>query len=331
MNPTPWRTIGACTALTLSLALAGCGDDESGVRPGAAAAGGPVTIRHAAGTTKLDRPAVRVASLEWEFTEELLAIGVVPVGATDIEQYRKYVGVRSEALAKTRDLGTRQEPNLEAIASLRPDLIVGDLERHKSIYSKLSQIAPTTLHSQYKDKASDPEEPLARMSRTVRDLGKATGHDAQSETVLTHMDRTFAEAAKRIQTAGKAGTPYLLAQGFTDQGAPLLWIFLGDSWPGGVAAKVGLKPGYTGTFDRYGFNQVGVEGLAKAPAGTAFFYQVQPDDDVIAGKISANAAWASLPFVKDGAVHKLRPDTWFYGGPLSAERLAAQVADGLAR
>lgn len=42
-------------------------------------------------------------------------------------------------------VGTREQPNLEVISSLQPDLIIADAERHKGIYKDLQQIAPTIV------------------------------------------------------------------------------------------------------------------------------------------------------------------------------------------
>lgn len=39
----------------------------------------------------------------------------------------------------------RSQPSLEAIAVLKPDLIIADAERHRAIYQDLQRIAPTLL------------------------------------------------------------------------------------------------------------------------------------------------------------------------------------------
>ncbi|MQB02371.1 MAG: ABC transporter substrate-binding protein, partial [Actinobacteria bacterium] len=42
-------------------------------------------------------------------------------------------------------VGTIEEPDLEAIAALEPDLILSATVRHEEIYDELSQIAPTVF------------------------------------------------------------------------------------------------------------------------------------------------------------------------------------------
>jgi len=43
------------------------------------------------------------------------------------------------------EVGTESEVNLEAIAKLKPDLIIGTKLRQENIYDKLAAIAPTVM------------------------------------------------------------------------------------------------------------------------------------------------------------------------------------------
>ena len=76
------RTLGLLTALTLS---------TLGGARAATCAGQNVT--HALGQTCVSGVPKRVVSLEWTYTENLLALGVQPVGAADLTGYREWVRV----------------------------------------------------------------------------------------------------------------------------------------------------------------------------------------------------------------------------------------------
>ena len=66
-----------------------------------------------------------------------LAVGVQPVGMADIQEYHNWVNIDAELSAMTLyDVGGRQEPNLEAIAALEPDLIIGVSFRHDGMFSR---------------------------------------------------------------------------------------------------------------------------------------------------------------------------------------------------
>jgi iron complex transport system substrate-binding protein len=77
----------------------------------------------------------------------LLELGVRPVGSAGrvfedgTTQFRRVQGFDTTGIAS---VGSYGEPNLEAIAALQPDLIVGH-EFNEQIYDQLSQIAPTVL------------------------------------------------------------------------------------------------------------------------------------------------------------------------------------------
>src|SRR5690554_378402 len=100
-------------------------------------------IKDSIGDQTIDGTPQRVVVLEWTYAEDVLALGVQPVGAADIENYNKWVNIGTELSSEVVDVGTRQEPNLETIASLEPDLIIAVSFRHKPILDQLNAIAPT--------------------------------------------------------------------------------------------------------------------------------------------------------------------------------------------
>ncbi|MET3210678.1 UNVERIFIED_CONTAM: ABC-type Fe3+-citrate transport system substrate-binding protein [Paenibacillus sp. PvR008] len=72
---------------------------------------GPVTVKHNRGEITLDRPAQRVVVLEWTFTEDMIALGVQPVGNAGYKQY-----VTPEAAldsSMTDELGSSIQSGLE--------------------------------------------------------------------------------------------------------------------------------------------------------------------------------------------------------------------------
>src|SRR3712207_8573933 len=71
----------------------------------------------------MEKPAERVAVLEWQQTEALLSLCVNPVGAADVKGFDTWVSAE-ELPEDTTDVGTRGEPNLEALFATDPDLIV---------------------------------------------------------------------------------------------------------------------------------------------------------------------------------------------------------------
>ena len=102
-------------------------------------------ITHAMGTTDVPDNAQRVAILTNEGTEAILHLGVIPVGAAqswDADPFHQHL---LPALADTVSLGTETAINLEVLAALAPDLIIGTKARQEKIYEQLSAIAPTVM------------------------------------------------------------------------------------------------------------------------------------------------------------------------------------------
>lgn len=112
------------------------------------------TIQHEGGETQICGKPQRVAVLNPKMLDLLLSLNVQPIGYAEVfsdhrgdfdrpSQQIPYLGDRiTQPIA---NLGISGEPSLEAIARLKPDLILGDSLGNKEEYTRLSQIAPTLL------------------------------------------------------------------------------------------------------------------------------------------------------------------------------------------
>lgn len=102
-------------------------------------------ISHAMGTTAVPDHPLRVVTLTNEATEDMVALGIIPVGAARSANSDPWYDYLKADLADTVVVGEELAPDLEAIALLQPDLIVGNKRRHEKIYDQLSAIAPTVM------------------------------------------------------------------------------------------------------------------------------------------------------------------------------------------
>ena len=103
----------------------------------------PVT--HAMGTSCVSEAPQRVAVLDSGELDVLLSLGLQPVAATTPNQAGQFPTYLRNQLAPTVDLGVPQEPDMERLAALKPDLILGSKLRHGRYYPILASIAPTVL------------------------------------------------------------------------------------------------------------------------------------------------------------------------------------------
>jgi len=102
-------------------------------------------ITHAMGTTDVPDAPKRIVVLTNEGTEALLAIGVTPVGAVESWNGNPWYGYLMPMMGEASFLGAESAVDLEAIAALAPDLILGSKVRQEAIYEQLSAIAPTVM------------------------------------------------------------------------------------------------------------------------------------------------------------------------------------------
>lgn len=101
------RLLSLVLVIAVILVVAGCGSNNTkspaanesatgnatatATNAGSEAASGPIVLKDAKGEVKLDKPAQKVVVLEWTFTEDIIALGMQPVGNADNENYKVWV------------------------------------------------------------------------------------------------------------------------------------------------------------------------------------------------------------------------------------------------
>jgi iron-siderophore transport system substrate-binding protein len=237
------RSLRLLLLLSIALIPAACGEDSTG---GGAAGSAPpasseptafpVTIEHKFGETTLTQAPKRVVVVGLREQDSLLALGIVPVGTT--EWYGDHPGAifpwAKKALGDAplpEKLGYTDGIEIERVAALRPDLILGVYSGlTKKDYDTLSKIAPTVAQppGQVDWGSSWQDEILT--------VGKAVGKPEEAERLRDKAEAELAAAAKahpefKGQTAAIA-TPYqgIYVYGPQDARSRLL-VDLGFTFP----------------------------------------------------------------------------------------------------
>ena len=306
-----------------ALLLTACGTTEDAADPAAsqpAAAGGSgsgetITITDDRGTVELDGPATKVVSLEWGLTENLLTLGITPVGAADVAGYNTWDTV-VPLDASTPDVGFRGEPSLDAIAALEPDLVVTTTDLPAEVIDQIEAEYPVIAL-----RGSDASDPIGKMRSTLEILGEATGTSDAAQAALDDFDAKVADAKTQLDEAGKAGAAFTMADGWLADGAVSIRMYTPGSFLGGIAQEIGLTNAWTGEGDPdYGLAQTDVEGLTAL--GDIHFLYVASDGeggDAFKDGLTGNAIWEQLPFVVAGNTTRLPDGIWLFGGPASGE------------
>lgn len=315
-------------ALVAALSLAACGGDGNDASAGTAA----LAITDDTGKrVELERPARRVVAIEWESAENVLALGVDPVGVGDREIYRDWVAAGEDLPEGTQSVGTRGEASLEKIASLKPDVIVAGRDGIEKSRAKLERIAPVAVFDIAPEPGSDATE-WERMTTEVQRLGVLLGKPEAADALLARLERTLHEQRAKVERAGAAGQSVALVQGFTD-GKPSARLFDDGAQLAEVLRRLGLENAFKGKRQRWGITPAGLEGLRRVAGADWMLTLALPSDDPFRETWSENPAYRRFPVVERDQVVPLGGDTWTWGGPLSAElaarRIAAAVTGGV--
>ena len=94
-----------------------------------------IPVEHAMGKTEVPANPKRVVILTNEGTEALLELGVKPVGAVKSWTGDPWYPHIKDKMKDVKVVGDEGQVNVETIASLKPDLIIGNKMRHEKCTS----------------------------------------------------------------------------------------------------------------------------------------------------------------------------------------------------
>ncbi|MER6408707.1 iron-siderophore ABC transporter substrate-binding protein [Streptomyces viridosporus] len=314
--------------LAAALLLTACGTTE----PAAGAAeesSGAVTLTDASGAeVELDGPAKKVVGTEWNVVEHLISLGVDPVGVADVKGYKTW-NTAVPLTNEPEDIGTRGEPSMDTIASLKPDLIVATTDLQPSAVQQLRKVAPVLAV-----KPADASDPVGRMLGNVDLIAEATGTTERAATLKKDFEAKLAEGRKALADAGLDGAEIAFADGYVTSNQVSVRPYTAGSLIGGVNERLGLKNAWKTKGDEsYGLAATDVEGLTGL--GKVRFVYIgndnDPSSDPFGKELAGNSVWKSLPFVKSGDVHRLSDGIWMFGGTGSMEQYADAVVEALTK
>ncbi|MEV5858889.1 iron-siderophore ABC transporter substrate-binding protein [Streptomyces sp. NPDC052071] len=313
-----------------ALSLAACGTTEPSSDDASAASGKPaekITLTDAKGTkVTLDGPATKVVATEWNVVEDLVALGVDPVGVADVKGYTAW-NTAAPLTGSPKDIGTRGEPSIDTVAALAPDLVVATSDLSPAVVKQLRKVAPVIEIT-----SADAADQIGTMTEGLDLIAKATGKESESAALKKDFDTSVAEGKKALADAGLGGAEIASADGYVASNQVSVRAYTGGSLLGAVNEKLGLKNAWTVKGDEsYGLATTDVEGLTGLGDLQFTYVANDADGDAFAGPLAKNAVWKSLPFVKAGDVHRLPDGVWMFGGPRSMEAYIDSLVDALTK
>lgn len=319
------RKILSVFAILAVLLVSACGNtkDEAKENSNNSEKETSYTVKHAMGTTEIKGNPKRVVVLTNEGTEALLALGIKPVGAVQSWLGNPWYDHIQDEMKDVEVVGTESEVNLEKIAALKPDLIIGNKIRQEKVYDKLSQIAPTvfaeTLRGDWKENFSL--------------YAKAVNREEEGTKVLNQYEDKVAALKEKLgdKTNQEVSVVRFMA-GVTR-------IYYTDSFSGVIFNELGFKR--TTTQEKL-FKadsklgnlavEVGKEAIPDMDGDILFYFTYAPEGDKDATATEKewtnDALWKNLNAVKNGKAYKVDDAIWnTAGGVLAANIMLDDIEE----
>ncbi|MGY1695055.1 ABC transporter substrate-binding protein [Geodermatophilus sp. SYSU D00814] len=196
--PRPARLAVPLAVLVLSGGLTACGgsgdDTASAAGPSSSSGAFPVTIENRFGTTEIPAEPQRVVTVGFNDQDFVLALGVTPVGERELlGDYDATARPWAQDLLPAEDIPTvgSDEIDLEAVAALEPDLIVGVYSfMDQAVYDQLSGIAPTLAQT---DEYADGATPWQEQTLLT---GRALGREDEAQQLVDDVEGRFRQAVE---------------------------------------------------------------------------------------------------------------------------------------
>jgi len=281
------------------------------------------SVEHAMGSTEIPATPEKIVVLTNEGTEALLALGIKPVGAVSSWSGQPWYEHIADQMDGVEVVGQETAIDLEAIAKLKPDLIIGNKIRQEADYENLSKIAPTvfaeTLTGQWKDNFSL--------------YAKAVNAVDKGEEVLSSYNAKVEETKAALGDVTNQSVSVVRFLSGTSR------IYYTDSFSGVILNELGFNrvenQAELFTEDNQMAVEVGKELIPQMDGDLLFYFTYLPTGDDSASATekewTTDPLWQNLSAVKDGKAYSVSDAVWnTAGGILAAQRMLEEVQELLA-
>lgn len=275
-----------------------------------------ITVTDSRSTHPFNKTPQRVVALGWTIVENLIELGITPVAVAGKRGYSEWV--RHPALPnKLIDVGTRQEPNIERIAELKPDvIIIGD--QQSDLIAKLERIAPVLAFNSYRHDHNNYQ--AARQN--FLELASLFQRKPEARQKLAYLDKHLLKLKEKLLSHFNKKLPNITCVRFNNMS--VLWVYGDNSMPQFALEMLGFKPALPQPTSQWGVTQKKVIELGKIKTGIVLY--IEPFDQ--AEKLFLTPLWKAMPFVRSKRFAAIAP-TWTYGGPMSIQYLAEAMTNAL--
>jgi iron complex transport system substrate-binding protein len=270
------------------------------------------TIVHLKGELPLELQPEKIAVLDPQFMDHMLALGEQPAGSAMVTDDRSSFPEHIIGKLRTvQPLGTLDEPDLEALRALAPDLIICT-EFQMNIYESLTHIAPTIMLERNRD-----------WRETLRVIGRIMGKQREAEQVLKQYKHKIS-GLKAALAARLHGQSVMMIRP-RDNSIRLHTCV--HRTAAVLYRDLGLYPPKLAVDRKRTSSLISLEGLPELDAD---HYFVLTDNKYKAwsDELQTTPTWKSLRAVQHQHIYHAKASTWIaYYGPIAMNQVVDQVAE----
>ncbi|MEV0261574.1 iron-siderophore ABC transporter substrate-binding protein [Streptomyces sp. NPDC050617] len=303
LRPRGAAAVGLPAALAaVALTLSACGSgSENGKTSGSGA--GTHTVQTAMGAVKVKDHPRRVVVLDTAELDSAITLGVRPVGATHADVATGFLDyLPKDKVSGIKDVGAVAAPNLEAIAALKPDLILTNKDRDASRYEELSQIAPTVMTGAtgfpWKANFGTHATALGKAAEARKAVADYTAHAKRVTAALGGPEKAAATEVNVVRFV---------------EGADIR-IYGRQNYIGTLLADVGLGRPPIVDKARDGFSyDVSPEQIDEADADAVFTSTYGDPKKSKESQATGSALWKNMKAARNGRTFKVDDQLWLQG------------------
>jgi iron complex transport system substrate-binding protein len=252
-------------------------------------------VRHALGTVTIEQQPERIVTLDAGELDSAVYLGLIPVGAVEFEASR-FPDQIAQRVESIRVVGTLDEPDIEAIVGLRPDLIISSVLRHdEAIYNNLTPLAPTVFST----------EPGVTFKHNFKLYAQAMGREVEARALLDRYEDGV--RALNAQLPNPRPTTSIV-QIRTDH----VRYYQRANFLGQVLTDMGFPRNELENVDDFAYFG-SQEELGTHADGEFLILTVSSGENELAAEILNGPIWESLPAVKAGNVLEAPSEVFIAG------------------
>ena len=247
--------------------------------------------------------------------DDVTLLGITPVGAVSPHMKTEggFPNYLKDKIKDTKDVGPMNEPNLELIASLKPDLILSSKVRHAKVYDQLNAIAPTVL----------AETTGFPWKENLALYAQALGKEDEAKKALADYEARAHKLGETIKAKYNGKMPTASVVRFV---AGPTRLYAKASYSGVVLKDVGLARPASQDVDK-NIIEVSAEQINQADADLVFVTTADDPSKTKESEVQQTPVWQGLNAVKDSKVFTVPDETWMSGiGVQAADAMLVDIA-----